>query len=318
MASGGSRVLHAAYLEASRWQASFCQRLILFLPCLKFALYEILSRRDDRRQFSSVVSCAFPRLMYIIYGILSPRRDDRRRDVRRRFISVLSCAFTKLMHAIYGILCRRLDARRQFVGVKSYGVSMLLLAWFGIEVGVATVGVATLSVGSIMSCRRASRCSFSYIYGIFCRRRESRRCYARRRFVSVVSCGIPGLICAKDVILCRCRNTYRRGSRRGLYLSCRMPSRGSRIVEYYKVIPKPKIFTKTWTQDSFLVCALSSYNLLSETNKFCLGVVLLLCLVLELHKTSSLGLEPRAVTSVPVISSSKQTTLVLAPFFYRA
>jgi hypothetical protein len=89
-----------------------------------------------------------------------------------------------------------------------------------------------------------------------------------------------------------------------------------------KINPKPKIFTETRTQDSFQVCALSSCNLLSETNKFCLGAILLMFLVLELHKTSSSGLEPRIVFSVvpfvPVISSSKQTTLILAPFFRRA
>jgi hypothetical protein len=59
------------------------------------------------------------------------------------------------------------------------------------------------------------------------------------------------------------------------------------------IIPNPKIFTETRTQDSFRVCGLSSCNILSETNKFCLGTVLLLCLVLELHKTSSSGLERR-------------------------
>jgi hypothetical protein len=42
-----------------------------------------------------------------------------------------------------------------------------------------------------------------------------------------------------------------------------------------KIIPKPKIFTETRTQVSFQVCDLSSCNFLSETNKFCLGTVLL-------------------------------------------
>jgi hypothetical protein len=103
-----------------------------------------------------------------------------------------------------------------------------------------------------------------------------------------------------------------------------MSSRGSRIVEYYrkKIIPKPKIFTESRTQDSFRVCDFSSCNLLSDKNKFCLDAVLLLCLVLELHKTSSSGLEPRTVFGVvafvSIISSSKQMTLVLTPFFCRA
>jgi hypothetical protein len=69
---------------------------------------------------------------------------------------------------------------------------------------------------------------------------------------------------------------------------------------------------------SYVLC---SCNLLPETNKFCLDV-LLLCLVLELHKTSSSGLEPSTVFGlvafVSIISSSKQTTSVLEPFFCRA
>jgi hypothetical protein len=62
----------------------------------------------------------------------------------------------------------------------------------------------------------------------------------------------------------------------------------------FNIISKRKIFTETQTEDSFRVCDLSSCNL-SETNKFCLGAFLLLCLVLEQHKTSSSGLEPRTV-----------------------
>jgi hypothetical protein len=89
-----------------------------------------------------------------------------------------------------------------------------------------------------------------------------------------------------------------------------------------EIIPKPKIFTDTRTEDSFRVCDLGSCNLLSETNKFCLDAVLLLCLVLELHKTSLSGLEPRTdlgvVAFVSIISFPKQTALVLAPFFCRA
>jgi hypothetical protein len=89
-----------------------------------------------------------------------------------------------------------------------------------------------------------------------------------------------------------------------------------------KTIPKPQILTKTETRDNFRVCDLSFWNILSETNKFYIGVFFLLCLVLELHKTSSSELEPRTVFGVvafvSIISSSKQTSLVLAPFFCRA
>jgi hypothetical protein len=114
-------------------------------------------RRDGWRRFYSVLSCGLLWFMYIVYGILNPHRHDRHRDARRRFASVFSCAFTKLMYATNGMFCRRLDARCPFVSIVSHGVSMLLLAWFGIEVGVATVVVATLSVSSSMSCRWASR-----------------------------------------------------------------------------------------------------------------------------------------------------------------
>jgi hypothetical protein len=141
-----------------RWesQRQFAIVLSCGFPGLRHALYGILSRcgddrrRDGPRRFASVVSCGFSSFVYIIYGILS-----RRCDARRQFANVLSCSFTKLMYALYGIFCRRLDARCRVLSIVSYGVSMLL-AWFGIEVGVATVSVATLSVGSIM-CRRASR-----------------------------------------------------------------------------------------------------------------------------------------------------------------
>jgi hypothetical protein len=125
----------------------------------------------------------------------------------------------------------------------------------------------------------------------------------------------------KYVILCWRRNAYRRGSRRMRHVVCHPEGHASlNIIE--KIIPKPKIFTETWTQYIFRVCDLSSCNLLSETKKFGIGAVLLLYLVLDLHKTSLSGLEPRTdfgdVAFVSIISSSKQTALVLAPFFYRA
>jgi hypothetical protein len=60
-----------------------------------------------------------------------------------------------------------------------------------------------------------------------------------------------------------------------------------------KIIPKLHIFTWTRTQDSFRVCDFSPCNLITETNKFCLGAVRLSCLVSELQKASSSELEPR-------------------------
>jgi hypothetical protein len=58
------------------------------------------------------------------------------------------------------------------------------------------------------------------------------------------------------------------------------------IENYYYIIHKPKIFTKTRTQSSFRVCDLSSCNILAKNT---------ILLVSELQKTSSSGLEPRAV-----------------------
>jgi hypothetical protein len=152
----------------------FASVLSCGFPRIKYALYGILSLRrwDDRRRFAIVVSFGFSRLMCIIYGILSPRRDDRCGNAGRRFANVLSCAFSNLMYAIYWIICRCLDARCRFVTIVSYVVSMLLLAWFGIEVGIATVHVATLSVGSIMSCRRASRGLSIYIWNLLSTSRQ--------------------------------------------------------------------------------------------------------------------------------------------------
>jgi hypothetical protein len=99
----------------------YCRPISLLEALL--AWYGVLcQRRDAWRRFASVVSCGFRRLMYIIYEVVSPRRNDRRRDAMRRFASVLSYAFTKLIYAIYGIICRHLDARCRFVSVVSYGV----------------------------------------------------------------------------------------------------------------------------------------------------------------------------------------------------
>jgi hypothetical protein len=56
-------------------------------------------------------------------------------------------------------------------------------------------------------------------------------------------------------------------------------------------IPKHNIFTKTRTEDNFRVCDLSSCNLLAETNNFVLCAVIS-CLVFELQKPSSPGIEP--------------------------
>jgi hypothetical protein len=56
-----------------------------------------------------------------------------------------------------------------------------------------------------------------------------------------------------------------------------------------------KLLVRTRTQDRFRCCGVCFYNLLFEANNFGLGAVILACLVSELHKTSSLGLEPRNI-----------------------
>jgi hypothetical protein len=81
------------------------------------------------------------------------------------------------------------------------------------------------------------------------------------------------------------------------------------------------MFTGTPTQDSFLLSDQNSCNLLAKKKKFCLGAVILSCLVSELQKPSSSGFEPRTVfqfySPVAVIVLSKQGTFVFVPFFYR-
>jgi hypothetical protein len=166
----------ASIRYASRLSASFCRRLIFWLP-------------------SST--------LYMVSWVVVPKTGGGL-PASWLVASLDSC--TLYMESFVGI---------STLGVVlwvSCGVSMLLLAWFGIEVGFATVGVATLSVGSIMSCHRASRGSSTIHTLIFRQRRDSRRLF----FIpSVVACGISRLICAKDGILCRRCNAYRRGSLRG-------------------------------------------------------------------------------------------------------
>jgi hypothetical protein len=103
------------------------------------------------------------------------------------------------MYATYGIFCWRLDARFGFVSIVSHGVLMLLLASFGIDVGVATVGVATLGVGLSTSCPVAFLGS----------------CGQELAYCVSVATSIFGALIVSS------------------YVSCRMSSRGSRIVEYY-------------------------------------------------------------------------------------
>jgi hypothetical protein len=143
-----------------------------------------------------------------------------------------------------------------------------------------------------MSCRRATQGSSAIIYGIFCRRRDNKRRHARRRFVSVVSFGVLGSSAQNMVFCAGVATPIVRAVVEVSYVSCRMLSRGSHIVEYYrKIIPKPKIFTDNRTQDSFRHCGVCFYNLFFETNNFDLGSILLSCLVSELQEPPSPGIE---------------------------
>jgi hypothetical protein len=119
--------------------------MILMLISAIFPIFSM--RRDARRRFAKIASHGVTRLLLTSLSFRSRRRDDW-----RRFAGVVSCGFPKLMYGTYGIFCFRLDARGWFVFIVSYGVSMPLLSWFGIEVGVATIGVATLGVGFSASC----------------------------------------------------------------------------------------------------------------------------------------------------------------------
>jgi hypothetical protein len=151
---------------------------------------------------------------------------------------------------------------------------------------VGKIGVSAVGVGLPASCRLASRGSswldmeFEIGVATVC---VSRPCVSTMcRFDNVVSYGILRLV--YFLILCRRRITsvVSYGIRRLIYVMYKMFRRsGNRrrnsrrrfVIE--KIIPKPKIFTETGTQDSFRVCALSSCNLLAETNKVALGAFLL-------------------------------------------
>jgi hypothetical protein len=60
-----------------------------------------------------------------------------------------------------------------------------------------------------------------------------------------------------------------------------------------RIIPKPSIFTGTGTQDRFWVSDLCSCNLLAETNNFCLGAIILSCLVSKLQQHSHRDSDPK-------------------------
>jgi hypothetical protein len=95
------------------------------------------------------------------------------------------------------------------------------------------------------------------------------------------------------------------------------------IIEKIIIItPKSNTFTETRTRDSFRICDLSSRNLLAETNIFFFAPFFYRAYfpnyTNHLHRETNPGQFFVIVAFVPVISSPKQITFVLAPFFYRA
>jgi hypothetical protein len=89
--------------------------------------------------------------MYALYGFLS-----RRRDTRRRFARVLSCAFTKFVHAIFVYMESFVGVATLGVGLSAsrlvvfLGSSRQKIAFC---VGVATPIAGALVMGSYVSLR---------------------------------------------------------------------------------------------------------------------------------------------------------------------
>jgi hypothetical protein len=134
---------------ASRHCSSVCQHRAISLPeafCGLVWCYDSAWRRPA--SVSSFVPCGFPgscslsTASWVVVATLG--------------IDLPVCCLVPSL-----ILCtQNMDF---FVRVSTLGVSLWVSCrmasryWFGVKFGVATVGVATLSVSSIMSCLRASR-----------------------------------------------------------------------------------------------------------------------------------------------------------------
>jgi hypothetical protein len=150
--------------------------------------------------------------------------------------------------------------------------------------------IATLGVGFPTSCPLHSLAYLRKNCALW-------RRHARRRFFCVMSCGTPRLIWA-NMASCVCVTTLIVWAVVvGSYVISHVIQRVTYLwILSRNLILNQKIFTETRTQGSFRVCILSTCNLLSDTNKFCLRTLLLLCLVLELHKASRQDSNPGQIS----------------------
>jgi hypothetical protein len=273
--SGSASRRYVSRREASRCSVSVFQHSALLLPWAHVRKNGILircrvdTRRDARRRFSCV--------LWFLWGHES--------WVRFATTCVATLGIVLPASCLVASLCSSAFYKESWVRVATIGIDLpascafikLMYAFVESFVGVSTLGFGLWVSCRIVWCRRASRGSSAiHIYGIFCRRRDDRRRHARRRFVSVASCGIPMLICAKDGILCRRRNAYRQGSR--LRFVCTMSYVIQRV-------------TYRWMLSKNL-----SLNPKSSPS---------------LESRTVFGFVPL----VPVISSPKRTNFAFAPFF---
>jgi hypothetical protein len=119
-------------------------------------------------------------------------------------ISSRSFSWPGLMFWV-GVATRSHDALRQFSSVVFCRFPRFMFAKMLYCFGVASIRVGTLGVAFLVSCLVLSLGSW-----ILSRLRDNRRCDARRRFVSVLSCVFPRLMYALYGIFCwrldaRCR-----------------------------------------------------------------------------------------------------------------
>lgn len=151
---------------------------------------------------------------------------------------------------------------------------MLLLACFGIEIGVTALGVAMISVDSIMAWLTTpegpSTLHIWKIVGV------------AEVFLSTCGTGLSTsslviflVLSARKVASCVTVATRVVGPLVDSLVSLNITE---------KNYLQPKIFINSPSLESFRVCDIRTCNFLSETNKFCLGAFLALFLISTLQK----------------------------------